>query len=71
MRLDDFSIHTRARTVATAVNDLETIRGVALDLLRTLDPQRPVRLLGVGVAEMEQGTAEPRAPASDQLQLLG
>ena len=66
VRLDDFSIHTRARTLPAAVNDPETIRTVALELLRTLDPQRPVRLLGVGVAGME---SEPE-PA-DQLQLLG
>ena len=66
VRLDDFSIHTRARTLPAAVNDPETVRAVSLDLLRTLDPQRPVRLLGVGVAGMES-VPEP----ADQLQLLG
>jgi DNA polymerase-4 len=68
VRLDDFSIHTRARTLPAAVNDPETVRGVSLDLLRTLDPQRPVRLLGVGVAGME---TEPAPEPADQLQLLG
>jgi DNA polymerase IV len=71
VRLDDFSTHTRARTVAAAVNDVETIRGVALDLLRTLNPPRPVRLLGVGVAGMEQGRQDRSSAAPDQLQLLG
>ena len=66
VRLDDFSIHTRARTLPAAVNDPETVRAVSLDLLRTLDPRRPVRLLGVGVAGMES-VPEP----ADQLQLLG
>jgi DNA polymerase-4 len=66
VRLDDFSIHTRARTLPAAVNDPETIRAVALELLRALDPQRPVRLLGVGVAGMES-----RPEPADQLQLLG
>ena len=66
VRLDDFTIHTRARTLPAPVNDSETIRAVALDLLRALDPQRPVRLLGVGVAGMES-KPEP----ADQLQLLG
>src|SRR4051812_41530876 len=47
VRLDDFSTHTRARTIATATNDPETVRPIALDLLRTFDAPRPVRLLGV------------------------
>jgi len=66
VRLDDFSIHTRARTLPAAVNDRETICAVALELLRRLHPRRPVRLLGVGVAGMES-QPEP----ADQLQLLG
>jgi DNA polymerase-4 len=68
VRLDDFSILTRARTLPSPVSDAETIGSVARDLLRTLDPQRPVRLLGVGVAGMEDRAPEP---ATDQLQLLG
>jgi DNA polymerase-4 len=67
VRLDDFSIHTRARTLPAAVSQAEVIGPVALDLLRGLDPQRPVRLLGVGVAGMEEPRAEPVA----QLELLG
>ena len=65
VRLDDFSIHTRARTLPSPVSDRDTIACVALDLLRALDPQRPVRLLGVGVAGME-AAPEPAA----QLELL-
>ncbi len=67
VRLDDFSIHTRARTLPSPVSDAETIGSVARDLLRTLDPQRPVRLLGVGVAGMEE---RPAAPPGDQLELI-
>jgi DNA polymerase IV len=66
VRLDDFSIHTRARTLPGAVSDAEIIGSVALELLRKLDPQRPVRLLGVGAASMES-----RPEPTDQLQLLG
>ena len=62
VRLDDFSIHTRARTLPAAVSDAETIGSVARELLRKLDPQRPVRLLGVGVAGME-GAARAGRPA--------
>lgn len=67
VRLDDFSTLTRARTVAAATSDPRTVGDVALDLLRALDPTRPVRLLGVRVA----GLDEEHAPAvsGDQLQL--
>jgi DNA polymerase-4 len=53
VRLDDFSTHTRARTLTRAVNDTPTMLGVARDLLVALDPQRPVRLLGVRVAGLD------------------
>ena len=69
VRLDDFSIHTRARTLPSPVSDAATIGSVALELLRKLDPARPVRLLGVGVAGMDG--ERPAAPDSAQLELLG
>jgi DNA polymerase-4 len=65
VRYDDFSTVTRARSLAAAVNDLDAVWGVALDLLRRLGPPRPVRLIGVRVA----GLDEEAAPA-DQLSLL-
>ncbi len=54
VRLDDFSTHTRARTLDRQVTEANTLRTVAAELLRALDPARPVRLLGVRVAGMEQ-----------------
>lgn len=69
VRLDDFSTHTRARTVETPTSDFETVRSVAAALLRALDPPRPVRLLGVRVAGMEE-RRRPDAPPPDQLALL-
>jgi len=69
VRFDDFSTVTRARTLEAAVNDLETVHAVALGLLRTLAPRRPVRLLGVRVAGLdEREAARVRVPA-DQLSL--
>ena len=50
MRLDDFSTHTRARTLSVPVNGVDDVGRVALELLRAFDPSRPVRLLGVRVA---------------------
>jgi DNA polymerase IV len=53
VRLDDFSTHTRARTLAEAVASADQVGPVALDLLRRFNPPRPVRLLGVRVAGLE------------------
>jgi DNA polymerase IV len=54
VRFDDFSTVTRARSLDTAVNDTRTVGTVALELLRRLDPRRPVRLLGVRVAGLDE-----------------
>jgi len=53
VRLDDFSTHTRARTLPEPVSDPDRVSSVALDLLRRFAPARPVRLLGVRVAGLE------------------
>ncbi len=53
IRLDDFSTHTRARTLAEAVSSADRVGPVALDLLRRFDAPRPVRLLGVRVAGLQ------------------
>jgi DNA polymerase-4 len=50
VRLDDFSTHTRARTLGEAVWSADRVGPVAVDLLRRFAPPRPVRLLGVRVA---------------------
>ena len=57
VRLDDWTTVTRAKTIGSATNDYELIVKVATSLLREYDPQRPVRLIGVGVsgfASLEQ-----------------
>jgi DNA polymerase-4 len=66
VRLDDFSTHTRARTLAEAVDSAERVGPVALELLRRFAPPRPVRLLGVRVAGLD--VQEP--DANQQLALL-
>ena len=53
VRLDDFSTHTRARTLAEPVNSADRVGPVALELLRRFAAPRPVRLLGVRVAGLE------------------
>src|SRR5436305_2684007 len=58
VRLDDFSTHTRARTRSDPTNELEAVRATALDLLREFNPPRPVRLLGVRVAGLDEAQPE-------------
>ncbi len=58
VRLDDFSTHTRARTLAGAVGSADQVGPVALDLLRRFSPPRPVRLLGVRVAGLQRARSE-------------
>jgi DNA polymerase-4 len=53
VRLDDFSTHTRARTLAEAVGSADRVGPVALGLLRQFAPPRPVRLLGVRLAGLQ------------------
>jgi DNA polymerase IV len=67
VRYDDFSTVTRACSLATPVNGLEVVWSVAVDLLRRLDPPRPVRLIGVRVAGLDEETGA--LAAADQLSL--
>ena len=53
VRLDDFSTHTRARTLPEPVSSADRVGPVARELLRRFAPGRPVRLLGVRVAGLE------------------
>ena len=55
VRLDDFSTHTRAKSISEPTNELDTVLAVARQLLRDFDPPRPVRLLGVRVAGLDEG----------------
>jgi DNA polymerase-4 len=60
VRLDDFTTHTRARTLASPVNSPDDVGRIALELLRDFAPPRPVRLLGVRVAGLSVGSEEPQ-----------
>jgi DNA polymerase IV len=61
VRLDDFSTHTRARTLPEPVASPDRVLPVALDLLRRFGAPRPVRLLGVRVAGLEPARTETAA----------
>jgi DNA polymerase-4 len=68
VRLDDFSTHTRARSGTEPTNDVEVVTRVAAELLREFDPPRPVRLLGVRVAGLDEAD-ERAASGAAQLEL--
>jgi DNA polymerase-4 len=65
VRLDDFSTHTRARTLAEPAATAERVGPIALELLRRFAPPRPVRLLGVRVAGLQSAGPD----AAEQLTL--
>lgn len=69
VRYDDFSIRTRARSLERPTSDRAEVLAVAADLLRTLAPERPVRLLGVRVAGLDRGPEVDRPTAGDPGQL--
>jgi len=60
VRLDDFSTHTRARTLRAPVSSIEHVAPVAQELLREFAAPRPVRLLGVRVAGLESADVTER-----------
>ncbi len=66
VRLDDFSTHTRARTLVEAVATADRVGPVAVELLRRFAAPRPVRLLGVRVAGLELADRSD----DEQLQLV-
>jgi DNA polymerase-4 len=69
VRLDDFSTHTRARTLEEPTNEQRVVLAVAAELLRAFDPSRPVRLLGVRVAGLDEEAARAAPPVPGQLAL--
>jgi DNA polymerase-4 len=68
VRLDDFSTYTRATTIAEPTNDVEIVTPIAVELLRAFAAPRPVRLLGVRVAGLDEAAAKA-APADNSPQL--
>jgi DNA polymerase-4 len=72
VRLDDWTNVTRSHTLEQPTNDPVAVREAALELLRAYAPPRPVRLLGVRVAQFGPtgGDDDSAAPAGDpQLEL--
>jgi DNA polymerase IV len=64
IRLRPFKTYTRSRTLPEPTCDPDTVAGVARGLLERFDPQRPVRLVGVGVAGLagDDAPSQPNQP---------
>jgi DNA polymerase-4 len=67
VRLDDWTNVSRSQTLERPTDDPAKVTEVALDLLRAYSPPRPVRLLGVRVAQF--GDGEPADGESREPQL--
>jgi len=70
VRLDDWTNVTRSRSVEEPTDDPALVGEVALDLLHDYSPPRPMRLLGVRVAQF--GDGEPAGegdPEGPQMRL--
>jgi DNA polymerase IV len=62
VRLDDWTTVTRARSIAEPTDSYDAVFAVALALLREYAPARPVRLLGVRVANLVHGAPDSALP---------
>ncbi|HEX4735329.1 MAG TPA: DNA polymerase IV [Thermoleophilaceae bacterium] len=62
VRLDDFSTFTRATTISAPTNDVETVTPIAIELFKAFDAPRPVRLLGVRVAGLDESESIDESP---------
>ncbi len=70
VRLDDWTNVSRSQTVGRPTNDAAEVTAIALDLLRAYSPPRPVRLLGVRIAQFGDADAEADGSGAEpQLQL--
>jgi DNA polymerase-4 len=69
VRLDDWTNVSRSHTVERPTNDPAQVTAVALDLLRAYCPPRPVRLLGVRVAQFGDGESAGEDDPEPQMQL--
>jgi DNA polymerase-4 len=69
VRLDDWTNVTRSHTVELPTNDPAQVTEVALELLRAYSPPRPVRLLGVRIAQFGDGESAEEGDPEPQMRL--
>jgi DNA polymerase-4 len=59
IKFSDFRIITRSKTFPAPVSDYETIRNAGQDLLQLVDLSPKVRLIGIGIKNIEEETILP------------
>ncbi len=59
IKFSDFKIITRSKTFPAPVSDYETIRNAGQDLLQLVDLSPKVRLIGIGIKNIEEETILP------------
>jgi DNA polymerase-4 len=62
IRLQPFKTYTRSRTLSSHTCDPEEVVATARELLERFDPQRPVRLVGVGLAGLAEDEESRHQP---------
>ncbi len=59
IRLEGFETHTKSRTLQRATNSLKLIRSTAIELFRSLERSKRVRLVGIGVSNLGESPVQP------------
>ena len=67
LRFDDFRIVTRDKTLASSINDLQTILGTVRDCLKRVPLDRKLRLLGVRAASLSRPGCFDSAAKTDSV----
>jgi DNA polymerase-4 len=70
IRLQPFKTYTRSRTLPSHTCDPDQVVATARELLDRFDPQRPVRLVGVGLAGLAEDEAPQHQPGPEPSGLL-
>ena len=71
LKYNDFTLHTRAKSVAQLVADKATFAAMARELLEEELPlPRPIRLMGLTLSNLEGVVPKDRRPPDAQLSLL-
>lgn len=52
IRYSDFTTYTRSRTLGGYFNDFDTLQQLAYEILESLEDRQPVRLLGLGLSNL-------------------
>lgn len=58
LKYEDFEVHTRSRTIDHITNDEEEVQKISLQLLEEGELEKPVRLIGVTISNLDNNIEE-------------